>query len=329
MSSPNARKTCSLTDDGGRLSGPSVQAAVREAARQLRQAGIDEPRLTAELLLAHAGGCARIDLYRRPDDPLAPDVQERFRSFLARRLAREPIQHILGRTEFWSRPILCDRRALIPRPETELVVEVALQILRERAPLSVGAPRPIARDTLLLADIGAGTGCIAVALAAELPNARLYASDISREALDLAAENLRLNGVERRVRLLEGDLTEPFRTVGLIGQFDLVVSNPPYIPDAEIPALQPEVREHDPARALAGGPDGLRLIERLLTDVPALLRLDGHFVFEIGAGEAEAVQDMIRRTGAWRAVRVHRDGAGIERVLAIQKEIQPCHGAWK
>ena len=263
--------------------------------------GIDAPRLCAELLLSHVLGCSRIDLYTGFENPVADDRLSAFRELVRRRSAREPIQHLTGRTEFWSLPIHCDARALVPRPETELVVQAVLDYVN-------------GRDDPAIADIGTGTGCIAAALARELPNASLVASDASAEALELAAENFTALDVADRVRLIEGDLAAPFVNEGLTGCFDVVASNPPYIPDDEWASLQPEVRDHDPAQALRGGPDGLRIMDRLLRDTGPLLKPDGAMIMEIGVNQAERVQEMLGSTG-WCASEILPDGAGIQRVL--------------
>jgi release factor glutamine methyltransferase len=236
------------------------------------------------------------------------DKAAQFEELLARRVAREPVQQIVGHTEFWSLNILCDSSALIPRPETEVLVETAVGLLKENAAPAV-------------ADIGTGTGCIAVALATELPGARICASDISRGALELAARNLAAHGLTQRVRLFEGDLAEPFLNQGLAGQFDAIVCNPPYIAESEKPTLQPEVRDYEPEAALYGGADGLRVIACLLAVTSPLLKPAGHLLIEIAQGQAPAVRELAEKSpNCWRVIRTICDPAGIERVLLIQKE---------
>ena len=239
MNSQNAKKASSSTEDR------APRAAWKNSCGPARPAcarpDVDAPRLCAEMLMAHLLGCDRAALHRRSKDALSMDEAARFEELLARRAAREPVQHIVGRTEFWSLDILCDPSALIPRPETEVVVETALGVLKDSA-----APA--------IADIGTGTGCIAIALATELPGARLYASDISRDALELAARNLAAHGLAQRVQLLEGDLAEPFLKQGLAGRLDAVVCNPPYVAESDKPALQPEVRDYEPEAALVRRP---------------------------------------------------------------------------
>jgi len=263
---------------------------------------VESPRLAAERLLAHAMGCERIDLYTRFQETLPGETVARYRELVRRRAAREPIQHVLGATEFWSLEIKCDRRALVPRPETEGVVQGALDLLRKIADPAV-------------ADIGTGTGCIAVALVKELNAANIVASDMSSEALALAAENLAAHGLRDRVRLIEGDLVAPFREAGLLECFDAVVSNPPYIADYEMTRLMPEVRDFDPPLALRGGPDGLDVIRRLAAETPALLKPGGRLIVEIGQGQLESTGAILRESG-WTIERTLPDAAGIPRVVA-------------
>ena len=281
---------------------------MRAGARRLEAAEVDSPRLSAELLLGRALGCDRAALTARSEDAVPPERARVFEGLVARRASREPIQHILGRTEFWSMSFLTDRRALIPRPETELLVEMALAFLRGRV-------RPE------IADIGTGTGCIALALAHELPEAAVTASDASAEALALAGENARLNGLEGRVRFLRGDMAQPFLAAGLAGRFDVILSNPPYIPCGEIASLQAEVRDHDPRAALDGGVDGLDAYRRLLRETPALLRPEGALMMELGAGQAGGVVALAIDAG-WRVERVARDLQGIDRVVIVRRELK-------
>jgi len=275
--------------------------------RRLRRAGIESPRLEADLLLGHVLGCSRAELLARPERPAPVECAAAFEAALLRRLRREPIQHILGRTEFWSMSFRTDARALVPRPETELLVQGALEFLAGRA----GGEPPA------IAEIGVGAGAVILALARELPSARLYASDVSCEALALAAENARLHGVRERVRFLEGDLAAPYLQAGLAGRLDLVLSNPPYIPSGDIAGLQPEVREYDPRVALDGGGDGLAIVRRLLKDAAVLLRAGGRMILELGLGQPAAMGGIAAVHG-WRVERVLRDHRGIERVVAMR-----------
>lgn len=281
-----------------------VQELLRRGAALLTDRRVEAPRLCAERLLAHALDCERVDLYTHAFTAVTREDQQLYAELLQRRIDGEPVQHLTGWTEFWSLRIRCDGRALIPRPETELLVEAALELVN-------GVARPV------IADIATGTGCVAIALATELPRADIYATDISPEALELAMENLEEHDLENRVRLLQGDLTAPLRDKA--GAFDLIVSNPPYIPDYEWDGLQPEVRLHDPALALRAGPRGLDVIERLLDDCPALLNPGGHLAMEVSHGHAEILShELLPARSAWRLLRTLRDAGTVERVVVLE-----------
>jgi release factor glutamine methyltransferase len=305
MNLQNAKKASSLIEDRAPR---SVGDLLRAGAIRLREADVDSPRLCAEMLMAHLLECDRVALHRCSRDEVSADDAARFEALLARRAAREPVQHIVCRTEFWSLDVLCDSSALVPRPETEVLVEAALGVLKSNS-----APA--------IADIGTGTGCIVIALAKELPRARLFASDISRDALALAARNLEAHGLTRRVQLIKGDLAEPFLRLGLAGRFDAIVCNPPYVAESDKPTLQPEVRDYEPEIALYGGANGLQVIARLLAETGPLLKPAGYLIIEIAQGQAHAVRELAENsTAGWRVIRIIADPAGIERVLLIQKE---------
>ena len=278
---------------------------IHAAASRLAADAIDAPRLCAELLLAHALSCERIDLYTHFDRPVPEIAVARLERLLERRIAREPLQHILGVTEFWSLSIPCSAAAFIPRPETELVVQAAVQALS-------GNRRPH------IADIGTGTGCIALALAHELKDARIVASDISTAAFRVAEENVRLHGLAKRVTLLEGDLAAPFLDRGMRQCFDAVVCNPPYVAEAEQDGLQPEVRDFDPPVALFAGADGLDVLRRLLREAPAMLREDGFLIMELGDGQAGPVREMMQQA-RWRNLQTMEDGTRVERVVIARR----------
>ncbi len=273
-----------------------VQHALGEAMRRLAAAGVPEPRADAEVLLAHALGTDRVGVVVRATQAMDPAAAERFEAFMARREAREPVGYIVGTREFWSLSLGVDRRVLIPRPETELVVETALRV----------APR--ARRIL---DVGTGSGAIAIALSRELPAAEVVATDRMAPAVAAAAENRDRLGP--RVRLVRADLVQAFRDRA----FDLVVSNPPYC--AEGTVLQAEVRDWEPGSALYAGPDGLGVLRQLVRDAARVLAPGGWLVMEMGIGQADAVTERIRTDGRYADVVVQRDPAGIDRVVAAQR----------
>lgn len=273
----------------------------------LRDSGIPEAPRDAFLLLQNAAGLDAAGLLARLDQPPSDNAVALFRGFVARRAEREPAAMILGRTEFWGIPIRVAPDVLIPRPETEGIVEEALHLS--------------ARDGVVMrtiADIGTGSGCLAVALAAEFPDARIFAADISGSALDLARTNVEAAGVSARVRVIEGDLFEPMGSLSLEGGIDLVVSNPPYVRRGEIDSLAPEVSRWEPRAALDGGPDGLSVIRRLIEGARRFLRPGGFLVFEIGHDQGQGVLGLLERSGFVDGA-VAPDLAGLPRVAAARR----------
>lgn len=268
---------------------------LRSTERYLAERGVDNARLNAEHLLAHALGLKRMELYLQFDRPLAESERAPLREMVRRRGAREPLQHILGTVEFHGRTFLCDRRALVPRPETEQLVEIALEIARNNSSASI-------------LDIGTGSGVIAITLAMELPEAVVHAVDILPEALALAAENASKHGLAERIRFSQADLLPSEGA-----PFDLIVANLPYIPVGEIGGLSPEVR-HDPASALDGGPDGLDLIRRLIDSAPARLAPGGALLLEIGASQADAVNNLLSER-KFRDISVREDYQRVPRFV--------------
>jgi release factor glutamine methyltransferase len=247
---------------------------LRGTERYLADRGVENPRLNAEHLLAHALGLKRMELYLQFDRPLSEAERAPLRDLVKRRGAREPLQHVLGTAEFHGRTFACDKRALVPRPETEQLVELVVELAKANS-----AP------TLL--DIGTGSGVIALTLALEIPSATVHATDLSPDALALAADNATRHALTDRVTLHQADLLPPGDT-----KFDLIIANLPYIPADEIAALSPEVR-HDPVSALDGGPDGLDLVRRIIDTAPDRLAPGGALLLEIGAGQADAVNALL------------------------------------
>ena len=247
---------------------------LRGTERYLADRGVESPRLNAEHLLAHALGLKRMELYLQFDRPLTEAERAPLRDLVKRRGTREPLQHVLGTAEFHGRTFTCDQRALVPRPETEQLVELALGMTKDK---------PAA--TLL--DIGTGSGVIALTLALELPSAILHATDLSPDALALAAENTARHALTDRIVFHQADLLPPGDV-----RFDLIIANLPYIPAEDIASLSPEVR-HDPSSALDGGADGLDLIRRLIDTAPGRLAPGGALLLEIGLGQADAVNALL------------------------------------
>jgi release factor glutamine methyltransferase len=273
----------------------SVLRLLRWTADFFRQHGVEAHRLDAELLLAHVLACKRVDLYLAFDQPVTAPDRERFRELVRRRAKeRVPVAYLTGTREFWSLPLCVTPDVLIPRPDTETLVRACAELGPRRA-----------------ADVGTGTGCVAIALARELPDAALVASDVSQAALEIAARNAAAAGVAERVALVRADLLEGNRE-----PFELIASNPPYVPSAVLARLAPEV-QHEPRLALDGGADGLDVVRRLIAQAPAHLRAGGHLALEVGDGQADAVAGLARAAGA-ASIRVERDLAGVERVLVAR-----------
>lgn len=314
---------------------PTVGAAVRAATAQLRAAAFRSPRLDAELLMSETLGGQRIDLLRRPERELTAAEGERFSALLGRRLAREPIAYLLGRRAFRTIELEVTPAVLIPRPETETLVDVALAVLAERAASHLGtssAAASVSRTSrsgheaggalLQVADVGTGSGCIALALAAEHPRLTVTAIDVDEAALALAAANARRLSLERRVTFARSDL---FAAVPAGQRFDLIVSNPPYVAADEYEQLEPNVRDYEPRLALLAGADGLEIYRRLVPAAAEHLRPGGHLVLEVGRGQAAAVTTLIAATGSFAPAAISPDLAGIERVVAAQR-LAPAGG---
>lgn len=269
----------------------TIQSLLRKSIAFFEEKGVDEAKRTAELLLAHALGAKRIDLYVRFEQPLRDDELERFRASVRRRLAGEPVQYILGETEFYGLPFHVSPGVLIPRPETEHLVEAAVDFLRPIAARML----PEGRAPRVL-DIGTGSGCIAIAVARHVPGARMVAVDVSAAALEVARANASLNAVGDAVEFIEGDVLADERAV-FRGPYDLVLSNPPYIAAADMSALQREVREHEPHTALTDNGDGLTFYRRIALLLRAMCASGGGCFLEIGYGQHDAVRGIFVAAG--------------------------------
>jgi len=269
-------------------------------ADYFRDKGLESPRLEAELLLAATLEMDRVALYVNFERPLDADELSRYREQVRRRAGREPLQYIVGETEFWSLPFSVNSAVLIPRADTEILVEEALKRIN-------------GCSTIL--DVGTGSGAIAVALAHEKPEINVTAIDYSEEALEVARGNARLNKVAERVACLTGDLNSlpP-------GPFDMIVSNPPYIPSRDWEQLMPEVRDHEPRLALDGGDDGLEAYRRIDVQAVQILSPGGWLLVEVGIGQAAAVNTLFKAAGL-TAVEQRDDYAGIPRVVMGQKQL--------
>jgi release factor glutamine methyltransferase len=287
------------------------------AREYLETKGVESARLDAELMLAEVLGLSRIQLYTNHDRPLAPVEVAAFRELLRRRAGREPVAYILGRREFWSLDLEVDRRVLIPRPETELLVEQALRALRGQ--LSNGsrpserlAERAVGANARVL-DVGTGSGAIAVALAVESDSLELVATDCSHASLEIAPRNAERHGVAARIEFRQGDLFEP---IDAGERFDLIVSNPPYCREDELAQMEPEVRSWEPSPALVSGDDGMITTRRMIEEAPSHLKSEGWLLVEVGT-QAGDVREYFAACG-WREVVTFKDLAGRDRVVAAR-----------
>lgn len=261
--------------------------------------GIPNPRLDAELLLAHALGWKRIDLYVRHDQMIPQKNRDHFRSLIERRAQREPLQYILGETEFWGLRLRLTPDVLIPRPETEILVEEVLKA-----------------EAADLLDIGTGSGAISIAIATQKPTARIFATDISEKALDVARENVKTHGLNDRIHLTLADIA-PWRVFQVEGRsFDAIVSNPPYIAESEFETLQTEVRDFEPKTALVSGDDGLDHIRRIIEESHPFLKEEGRLFLEIGEEHANFLSD---NPGRFSSIDFAKDHQGAQRIAILKK----------
>lgn len=285
-----------------------LRTLLTDAARALLAAGcdetLDEARLETEVLYAKASSLTRAGVLARGDEEPSAEALPAFEATLARRLAHEPLAYILGRREFYGLTFEVGPGVLVPRPDTETLVEVTLAAIREH---------PAARRLVRVADVGTGSGAVALAVARHASMAKVWATDVSTEALAIAGANRRRFGLEAQVVLLAGDLLDP-----LAEPLDVVAANLPYIPSAEVDRLLPEVRDREPRGALDGGADGLDAFRALAAQLPAHLATGPHAVLlEVGAGQAAEVAALFAQV-VGGSVRMHRDLAGIERVVELR-----------
>jgi release factor glutamine methyltransferase len=281
----------------------TVLEAIQKSAEFLGKKNVEAPRLQAELLLAHLLKMPRMKLYLNFDRALTVAETDALRECIKRRGQREPLQHINGSTSFCGFEMTVNRHALIPRPETEQLAELGWQFLAT-----------INHQPSICLDFCTGSGCIAIAIAAKCPNAKIVAADISREALALAQENAAQNKLAERIEFLQGD---GFAALAAGAQFDLIVSNPPYIPSAEIETLEPEVRDFDPRLALDGGADGLNFYRLVAAQAKPFLKPDGKLMLEFGDGQADAIKKIFE-SEKWIVEAVREDYSQRARILVAR-----------
>jgi release factor glutamine methyltransferase len=318
-----------------------IRAALKQGIAQLREAHVASFTLAAELLLLHVLGRDRTWIYSHPEEQVSPADADRYFALLARRAAGEPTQHLTGKQEFWGLEFEVTPDVLIPRPETEHLIEVALDRLAVRE-IRAGRKQTLTGEGLQIADIGTGSGCIAITLAKELPSATIYATDISPAALAVAQRNAARHSVADRIHFIESNLLEKVSTVGAryimplrshganpevhessvtshqSPFFDLIVSNPPYVGRREKETLEREVRDHEPELALYGGEEGYEFYADLITQSAAHLKPGALLVLELGHNSLPAVQPLLE-SPTWTNVGVTNDLAGIPRVIAAER----------
>jgi len=282
----------------------TLKQALSRAREILAANNIEDSPLESELLLRHTLQISRVQLYLNLDQQLSPQQEETFWQLIKRRTSHEPTAYITGHCEFYGLDFYVDPRVLIPRPESELLVEEAINFVRKRSP---GTSLPC-----LIAEVGTGSGAIAIALARHLPHTKIYASDISAKALEIATINCRRHQVEKQVQLLLGNMLE-----ALPEPVDLIVANLPYVRDSEIARLSPEIQMFEPKLALAGGEDGLDKVRELCRQAGKRLRPRGSVLTEIGLRQDEAVTALVSGLFPRAEVKVIPDPSGIERVVSV------------
>lgn len=276
---------------------------------------LDSPRLFAELLLSHVIGCDRLKLYMDADRPASELERQTLREMVARALKNEPVQYLVGEAWFYGLPLHVDRRVLVPRPSTETIIEQVLQ--HARAEPGFGGK---SGEGVCFADIGTGSGAIALVLLKNLPEARALATDLSAEALEVARRNAQRHGLADRVEFLRGDLVAPLLDHPAGHDLHYIVSNPPYIPDNEWDAVEPNVKEYEPHGALRGGADGLKFVGPVIQEAPRLLRAHGLLLVEIAAATADAVLALAKAHPLLENARIVQDIDGLPRVLVARRK---------
>jgi release factor glutamine methyltransferase len=286
------------------LKNPTVREALRSAIERLKASGIPDAESEAEFLLTHLLKIKRHQIFINPERPMAEGEAVAFDSFIERRLRREPAQYITGETEFRGLELKVTKDTLIPRPETELLVDAALNTASTF------------RDakTLTVIDLCTGSGCIAISFTKEFKDCRVLATDVSGAALKVAKENAERHGVSDRVEFIEGDLFTPLEGK----KAHLILSNPPYVSEAEMKALEPEIAHWEPHAALRGGEDGLFYYRRIIEGAPAHLLPNGSLIIEIGWGQAARIRELLGKSGLFTDISIGKDYGGVERVVTAR-----------
>ncbi len=289
----------------------TIQKLLNWITDHFTEKGIDSPRLSAELLLSHILSLQRIELYTNFDQPVSKPQLDKLHELVKRASQHEPIAHLIGKTEFYSLQIKVSGDCLIPRPETELLAERAIEFLRTR-------PGP--QHVL---DLCTGSGCIAIAIAKNFHNAKIIATDISDSALAVAAQNLELHNLTDRVQLLCGDLFDPIIKGLDATDFDLIVCNPPYVTTGEFETLAKNVRDFEPKLSLHAGTDGLDIYRRIAERIDEFLKPDAALMLEIGYAQAKAVRELLEKTDAFPQIKIEKDLTDNDRIVIAKKQSDP------
>ena len=284
----------------------TIIETINRAATRLQAHQVDNARWDAELLLCHVLGRDRAWLLAHIQDGIDNQSLRQYEQTIDRRAVREPLQYIIGKQEFWGLPFKVTPDVLIPRPETEFVVEAALKAVSMTL-------------SPVIIDLCTGSACIAISLAKELQNAQVFATDRSEQALAVARENARVNQVAERIQFISGDLFVPITALDLQGKVDVIAANPPYIPAGDLAALQPEVRDFEPEMALIAGPEGTEIGAAIIQQAPLFLKQGGTLIMEMGMGQTAALSTIVKETENYRTLEIVKDLAGIERVIVARK----------
>lgn len=282
----------------------TIQKLLNWITEYLTEKDVDSPRLSAEFLLSHILQISRIQLYTNFDQPVEKQELDRLHDMVKRAGEKEPVAYLTGKTEFYSLPIYLNRSCLIPRPETELLVESAIEFLRTRT------------GTQLALDLCAGCACVAIAIAKNVPDARIIATDISQDALSIAAKNIETHNLKQRIQLLHGDLFEPVASQSEKAKFDLIVSNPPYVSDSEFEALDKNIKDYEPRSALLAGTDGLDVYRRICKNAGDFLKPNAALILEIGCTQADAVKQLLEQAGCFTDIKIQKDFAKNNRLIS-------------
>jgi release factor glutamine methyltransferase len=282
---------------------------IQWAAGYFKSHDIDSPRATAEILLAHALGVKRIELYLGFDQPLNPDELEHFKTLIKRRLEREPVAYIVGQKEFWSIDLEVNRDVLIPRPETECLVEKALAHLDARSHT----------ESKLILELGAGSGAVLLAMASEEPRHSYLGTDISVDALRVARRNAVRNNLHKKIHFIAADWFAPFRMQ--TGLFDMIVSNPPYIKSGDLPGLQPEIYAYEPLLALDGDTNGLGGLQHIIQCAHLFLKPAGVLLLEMGHDQKDSIKTMIAEISKYENIVFYKDYSGYNRVVEMKARL--------